>query len=462
VTRQIIQYILPVLAASIILSENITAQQNIPVFGKQNLIGGYEKTIEGEVIQYYSSSPFFAKDALLTRCTDGMKTIRWETANSPEKLNDDYYYFYCLAGHSSGTSGADRKFTLKINDNDYLTFTTPAKKSPPFVWNFVGKDSVAMVFSATNTDIHKDLFGELYLKIPAKLLSPGKPLTISITGNAENSNDWFMLFRYPYKEKIIITPTPFLVYSDNGIRQILQIYLDHIYPEEKSVSIKINNQTTNAALVAGFNKIEIPIDTVIKKTDLKVGITIGKVFEKEFQLIQNPVNRREVDIIHHSHNDIGYSHLQQEVINIQYKNIIDALDMIDKTSGYPEGSKFIWNAETLWPVEHFLKNANEKDKSRFIEAVKNRSIALSCFYAGVMTGLCSPEELRWINEYAVYLRDKLNIPVNTAMMSDIPGVSWSITDAMISDGFRYFSNGPNYIPSLPDKGDRIGSIYKYM
>lgn len=445
-----------------LFNSTLIAQKNIPVFGNQKPIGGYKNDVTGEVIPYYSSSPYFAKDALLTRCTDGAKTISWKTDCLPEKLNDKYYYFYWLSGHSSGTNKADRKFNLQIDGKTYLTFVTPSKKKPPFIWSFYGKDSVAVVFSALKNDVHMDVFGDMYLRVPKKILTPGKPIIISITGNKENSNDWFMVFRYPYSEKFIVTPTPFLINTDMGIKQLLFINIDHIFPEEKILSVTINNRLSEIPIKEGLNNIEIAVDTVTKPNNLKITLKIGKKENKEINIVQNPVSRREVDIIHHSHNDIGYSHVQDEVTKIQYNNIIDALDMIEKTKDYPSGSRFIWNEETLWPVDYFLKHASEMDKARFVNAVKNKQIALSAFYAGVMTGLCSPAELDWITEYARTLKKKYNFQITTAMLSDIPGISWSITDVLWSDSIKYFSNGPNYIPNLPDKGDRIGSIYQFM
>ena len=50
----------------------------------------------------------------------------------------------------------------------------------------------------------------------------------------------------------------------------------------------------------------------------------------------------------------------------------------------------------------------------------------------------------------------------TAMHSDIPGVSWTSVAALSEAGVRYFSSGPNYMPGLPDGGDRIGSTLKAL
>jgi hypothetical protein len=443
-----------------LISTTSFSQFSIPVFGNHELISGYESSIEGEVLPYFSSCPDFAKEALLTRCTDGKKTISWQTSVVPQKTPDGYYYFYWLSGHSSGTSGADRNFDLMINGTKVLSFKTPAKKTPPFVWTFTGKDSVAAVFEATTTDIHKDVFGNMYLRVPERMVTIGKPLHLSITGQAENSNDWFMLFRYSFSEKFRINASPLLVNTENGIKQLLQVFIDHILPEQNSLQIVVNSVTRNIQVTKGFNYIEIPVDTVTAPTILSVTLQSGKDVIRQEKLIQYPVHRREVDIIHHSHNDIGYSHVQEDVIKIQQQNIMDALDMIEKTASYPKESRFKWNEETLWPVEYFFKHATESDKKRFIKAVMNKGITLSGFYVGVMTGLCSAEELGWITQYAAKLKKTYSFPIQTAMFSDIPGLSWSITDVMVKDGLKYLSNGPNFMENFPDRGDRIGSTLR--
>src|SRR6476469_3196668 len=107
-------------------------QVSVPFFGKQHLINGYAKALEGESIPYFSVYPQFAKEALLTRCTDGKKIIEWETDIIPTTLNNDYAYFTWIAAHSTATSGGIRHFDLYINDKYALTFSTRPKDYPPY------------------------------------------------------------------------------------------------------------------------------------------------------------------------------------------------------------------------------------------------------------------------------------------------------------------------------------------
>jgi len=431
-------------------------------FEKMPLISGFEKIISGEQISYFSSYPQFANRALLTRCNTGNSSISWQTSVAPMELNEEYYCFYWLSGHSCQTSSDNRSFDLQINGKSYLTFVTPSQKNVPFIWEFNGKDSVKLIFEATQTDIHNDAFGNMYLIVPKRLLKKGKPIEIKITGEKQNSPDWFMVFKYSYNQKFDLTVTPFLKKTSNGIKQELQVQIDHIHNNINKIEFSINDKKFIENVKPGYNLLKIPLDTVNKITNLDVEIKLNNKISYHYVVKQHPPSYREVNIIHHSHNDIGYSHLQKQVMEIQYQNILDALDEIDKTKGYPDESRFRWNIEISWPIEYFLAHATNHDIQRFKNAVVNKSIAIGGFYAGVLSGLSSPEELFWLTEFTDSLRSKYNFQITTAILSDIPGISWSVVDMMAKKKIRYLSNGPNYIFNLPDKGDRIGGTLKEL
>ena len=166
--------------------------------------------------------------------------------------------------------------------------------------------------------------------------------------------------------------------------------------------------------------------------------------------------------MHHSHTDIGYSHLQEEVEKIHVNNIYQALHMIEKTSSYPLESRFKWNIESSWAAENFLKTANESDKNKFFRALRNHSIALAGTYSNELTGISTPEEISWNYDYASKLGKQHQFPVVTGMMTDIPGMSWSAVKSMAQHGIRYFSDGPNYMDNMPDLGDRIGHTIRAL
>ncbi len=439
-----------------LLTSHLQAQIDVPVFGKQQLINGYGKTLQGEVIPYVSLYENFAKNALLTRCTDGKKTIEWETDPMPSDLTGNYAYFTWIAAHSTGTSSGTRHFDFFINDALAFTITTHPKNYPSF-WSFSGSDSTKLVFAQMKKDWVGDAHGMVYLRVPVSKYPKCKPLKLKIVGQKQDCNDWMMTFAYAFEEKIDIQPMPFLVKGKGGGKQPVQFTVLHFGDPEK-LKITINNKHKETfAVNNGFNVFEVLLPSVQKEIPLRIEAKLGKYLSIDSILQQKPVNFREINLVHHAHTDIGYSHIQEEVIIIHKNNISRALRLIEQTKNFPEGSRFVWNIESAWAIEHFLESADERERQSFFDAVRNRQIGVSALFANVLTGLATPEEMQWLVDYACTLRAQENISVNTAMMSDIPGISWSMVKVLSNNGIRYFSNGPNYIESMPDKGDRIGS-----
>lgn len=448
------------LPLALLLGPMAVAQVDMPVFGKQPVINGYAKDIEGEVISYFSVYPEYATDALLSRCTDGKKAIAWETAAVPTDQKGDFAYFSWIAAHSSTTSSGDRSFDLFINDELALTFTTHHSTAPA-TWSVDGADSVKLVFEFVKMDRHGDAHGFAHLRVPRKYITPGKPLRLKIVGHAQDSPDWFMTFRYSFEEKVEVEALPFIYRGNDTPLRPLQFTVMHFgAPDELQVYLGDMAEGRVFQVENGLQVITIAVLAPKKAYDLFVSCQLGQELEAvdlDTIIHLDPIIPRDIYLVHHSHNDIGYSNLQTEVVKIQNTNIYDALDLIDRTKDYPTDSRFVWNIESLWAVENLLGVASGTDKQRFIAAVKSGSIALSANYANILTGLCTPEEMNWIVEYADSLRKWYGLPINTAMQTDVPGMSWSMVDAYANNGVRYLSQGPNYIPDLPDGGDRIGS-----
>lgn len=452
-----------VLLLALVLPALAHAQVDLPVFGKQQVINGYAKDVEGEVLSYFSVYPEHATTALLTRCTDGKKAIAWETAPTyySERESVPYYYFSWIAAHNSTTCGGDRSFDLYVNDTKALTFTTHHDTKPGSS-SAAGADSTKLVFEFSKMDRHGDAHGFAHLRVPRKYITPGKPLRLKVVGHAQNSPDWFMTFRYSFEEKVEVEALPFLS-KDGQTRPLLITVMHFGGPDKLILDVDNRNDGFYFDVQHGLQVFEapLPVSDEWYHVSLKAKLhQAAKGILLDTMLKVDPIIHRDIHLVHHSHTDIGYSHMQAEVVRIQNNNIWKALELIDRTKDYPEDSRFVWNVESLWAVENFLGRCSEADKQRFIAAVKAGRIALSANYANILTGLCTPEEMHWIVEYADSLRKWYDLPITMAMQTDIPGMSWSMVDAYVAHGIRHLSQGPNYIPDMPDGGDRIGSTLR--
>ena len=90
---------------------------------------------------------------------------------------------------------------------------------------------------------------------------------------------------------------------------------------------------------------------------------------------------RDIYIVHHSHTDIGYTDLQEQVIYNQVQNIRNVTALLKKavSEGGPE-KDFKWNCETLFCVEKFLERAGDTERADFFTLVKRGRIGISASY----------------------------------------------------------------------------------
>ncbi len=447
--------LLPVLFLLLVVT--VQAQMTVPYFGKIDWINGYAKEISGENIGYFSVYPDYANTALLTRCTDGHKTIEWETAPLPKNIKGKYVYFSWVAAHSSGTSKGNRDFDLYVNGEKLLTFTTTPNNQNPD-WSFATADSSRLVFQQMKRDASNDAHGLAFLRLPANKLTPGKPVQLKVVGHNQSSNDWYMTFKFSFEEKADVTPMPFIL--KNGMQPVVLTALH--FGKDQQIKVQVNHKESYSFTVKnGINNFDIPVNPVQHDDSVFIHVTAGKKILADKYVVIKPVVQRVIHFIHHSHTDIGYSHLQPEVLRIHMKNIDDALYMIEKTKNLPYEARFKWNIESLWPVENYLKQASASQKEKFFKAVKEGSICLSGLYANILTGMSEPEEVFHYTDYATQLRNEYGVKINSAMISDIPGYAWTTVTGFAKGGIKYFSSGPNFLgESHPYLGDRVGHFVR--
>ncbi|HTS00142.1 MAG TPA: glycoside hydrolase family 38 C-terminal domain-containing protein, partial [Bacteroidota bacterium] len=172
-----------------------------------------------------------------------------------------------------------------------------------------------------------------------------------------------------------------------------------------------------------------------------------------FSPVLKNIMPRTIYLLPHAHNDIGYTNIQTEVLKRHVQNIRDAMALIRKTAGYPPEARFKWNIEVNWAVETFMNEASGAERDEFLRDCRDGSICIEALYANVLTGIMRPEDFYRATEYARAFREKYRVPLNTAMISDIPGMTWNMVPALAEAGIRYFSAGPNGVYT---GGDRTG------
>ncbi|MDT8303467.1 MAG: polysaccharide lyase family protein, partial [Sedimentisphaerales bacterium] len=237
--------------------------------------------------------------------------------------------------------------------------------------------------------------------------------------------------------------------KDSKLYQPILVSVLHIgEPVDATVTVN-GSESVGQTLEPGFKVIEGFASAVNKPISIEVDVKVaGETIGKQ-SLTINPVRKWEIYLLHHSHVDIGYTHVQTEVVRKHWEYFKQVIELARESADYPEGARFKWNVEVLWAVESYLKQATSNEREAFIDAVKKGWIGLDALYGNELTALCRSEELVRLVDYAQKLRRRYDLTINSAMITDVPGYTWGIVPVLAQSGVKYFSVGPN-------RGHRIG------
>ena len=412
-------------------------------------ISGYHASVQGQTINYHSPDPD-ADSALLVRGQSVAPSISWETDPMPD-VPSDFSQFIWLAGiECAGFTGEvqSHNFDFLINGQRWFTFKN-AKDDAARNWKVTGNDGSELAFNAAMIDKAGDLFGYMVLKVPTKDFPSGKPLLLEVRGDNSGSPDWVMTFQHVFNFAPKVRAEPALVRSSGREMQSLRVSLDNLIAD-RTVSVRTPTQEiADTPLKIGANVLQIVVPEV------KVPKNVAVRFKLNGQLVRTDsvqvasVKRREIYLLSYSHNDIGYTDLQTDVERKQWNNLEQAMRLIRQTRGYPEDARYKWSMETIWALESYLKQASPARQEEVFADVREGSLGLSALYANMLTGLANADEMPHFYDFARRLRSEYQIPMATAVTSDVPGFSWGIVSAMAQSGVRYFATAPN-------SGDRIG------
>ncbi len=415
-------------------------------------LNGYRKTISGQVIDYHSSHPD-AVAALIVRAQSDVHSISWETDSLRNPSGEEFVTFIWLAGLERagwGESKTGHPFVLSINGEKSFTFRN-FKDSTATHWSIPGKNDARLTFEARTADKFGDLFGTMFLRVSAKLFAANVPLRLDVEGENANSPEWYMTFQYIFNFKPNLRAEPALFRRNGGDTQVLRVSLDNLAAGRNVEITGTDGARQSDSLKIGANIFQLPVPAVDSTRGLGLSYSVdGKLVSREVVEV-HPVTRREVYLLSHSHNDIGYTDLQPLVERKQWHNIEEGLRLIEKTRDYPIEARFKWNIEILWPLESYLQKSSPPERQKVIDAIRSGSIGVNALYGNELTGLATSVEMSHFTDYARRFSNEYGIPISTALVSDIPGFTWGIVPALAQGGVRYFASGPN-------SGDRIGYV----
>lgn len=412
---------------------------------------GYSKTIKGDNFNYHSPQPNVSS-SLLVRSMEKNLYVEWETEPVPPDYKAREARFIFLAAIDVNPENP-HSWELYINDKKEFTINTPADGSKK-QYSWTGPAGYTLVFNVTLSDQFGDQHGYMTLLAPESGFEPGKSLRLKVVGESANSQTWFIIFKYGMEPDLKLVQEQAV--SREGNNEFQQVRIEYVYMGEPAdVIISTGDNKTRTTVNFGYNTLRAKLPVVKVPQTFPVVVRLAKsqkvLAQKEFLL--TPVIQRTIHLLHHSHVDIGYTHVQDEVKQIQWRNLESAIKLATESQGFPKEAQFKWNSEVMWAIESYLREKEPEKAKTLRDAISKGWIEPDAFFANELTELCTSEELIQLTSDARRIAAECGIELKSAMITDIPGWSWGIVPVLAQSGVKYLSLGTNV-------GHRIGGTIK--
>jgi alpha-mannosidase len=412
---------------------------------------GYYKTLKGDNFQYHSPQQN-VNTSMIIRSMEKTLYVEWETEPVPADFKGKDAKFIFIAAIDVNPENP-HSWEVFVNDRKEFTINSPADNNNK-IYTWRGQNGYILDFNVTLIDQYGDQHGYMTLSAPEGKYEKGKPLKIKVVGESANSQTWFMIFKYAMEPELTLVEEQAV--RQEGNIQFQQVRTEYVYMGDPvDVLITSGETKTNAILNFGYNIIRAKLPVVKDSCTFSVTISTSKgnqvIAKKDFTLL--PVVRRTIHLLHHSHVDIGYTHVQDEVKQIQWRNLESAIKLASESQNFPEGERFKWNSEVMWPIESYLREKELEKVKLLKEAISKGWIEPDAFFANELTELCTTEELVQLTSDVRRITAECGIKPQAAMITDIPGWSWGIVPVLAKSGVKYLSLGTN-------PGHRIGGTIR--
>lgn len=170
----------------------------------------------------------------------------------------------------------------------------------------------------------------------------------------------------------------------------------------------------------------------------------GKVQDRR-KMDWKPRKHWKIYMLPIAHHDFGYTQTIEEVL-LRYDGFYDdILRFCEETDDWPFESKFRYMVEEAWSIQHFIENRPEEVVQKLAKYVREGRIEIPALFGNEISALCSHEELIRLMYPSFRLKRKYGIPIRTASITDIPGLSWGLPTVLAGACVKYFFAGlPTY------------------
>lgn len=253
-----------------------------------------------------------------------------------------------------------------------------------------------------------------------------------------------------------VKPTVYFIETPTGLRQRLELRLgNNGDPARVTVRLEWDGQSVVAELERvdnGVNSYEIYMPDIRVQTELTLALQQGEETLHTATVQWKPTKHWEVCFVPITHHDLGYTDTIEELYEYYAAYYDNVLKYCEETEHFPDEAKYRFTVEETWSLVQYLRNRPKETANKFMAYAGQGRIEVSALYANIIDAMCGHEELNRLLYPSFKLRREHGIPLTTASVVDIPGLSWGLASTLRKAGIQYLFAG---LPTYFEWGDWV-------
>lgn len=151
---------------------------------------------------------------------------------------------------------------------------------------------------------------------------------------------------------------------------------------------------------------------------------------------------KEIWCMHHSHLDIGYTHPQPMLMELQGDYIENAIELCMQSRDWPKESQFRWTCEVTYPVLKWMEHADTEKIEQFKQLISENRISIAAL--PMHTTPCSTMgQMLSMMKDLDKIRECLGSDIKTAVNHDVNGQPWTLSQILLDSGVDFYMTGIN-------------------
>lgn len=229
---------------------------------------------------------------------------------------------------------------------------------------------------------------------------------------------------------------PAVYKSKSGPTQRVWVTINHS-GKPASATLRLESQSQKVKLAEGKNRFYFDVPVVNAPTKMHFTVSGAHSFSQDVTV--EPARHWQMNMVQHTHTDIGYTRSQMEILAEHLRYIDYALDYCDATDDYPDAAKFRWTCEISWAVSEYLKCRPAEQIARLKQRVKEGRIELAAMYLNFDE---LPDEQTLASSlYPIKQFREEGLKTELAMQDDVNGIGWCFSEYFADAGVKYLNMG---------------------